>query len=360
MDGLVNFTGSLSGSIEEGGGGGVTPHVTATASVNDETGTPSVTVVRTGPDSAPNFAFQFQNLKGERGQTGSQGIQGVPGPAGSPGSQGPRGFTGQTGAMGPAGSDGYSPVVTISTLSDPDGHRITITDEQHPLGQSFDVMDGVDGSDGSQGPQGPQGNPGAGVAVGGTDGQILAKNGSADYQTQWIDPTPDALPVISDEYDEHTAYSIGDYCIYQNTLYKCNTNISPYEIWDSTHWDACTVGEELTGVNSSLAQFGYYTLLNGESVSNTRTSKTLYNDRKLSDYKSFLGVIRVGASAKITMLMPKLLFQSGSDQMSLFYVDSGNTQRWFEITYNSDTAVYIQSSANVATNTTVWLYGMKF
>jgi len=47
---------------------------------------------------------------------------------------------GQTGA---AGQDGVSPTVTISTITG--GHRITITDEDHPDGQSFDVMDGQDG-----------------------------------------------------------------------------------------------------------------------------------------------------------------------------------------------------------------------
>ena len=273
MDGLVNFTGSLSGSIENGGGGGVTPHVTATASVNAETGTPSVTVVRSGPDSAPNFAFNFQNLKGETGAQGIQGIAGPTGQTGATGPQGPRGFTGETGATGPAGSDGYSPVVTISTLSDPNGHRITITDEQHPLGQSFDVMDGLDGSDGSQGPQGPQGNPGAGVAVGGTDGQILAKNGSADYQTQWINPTPDALPVISDAYDDYTAYAVGDYCIHENTLYKCNTDITPYEVWDPTHWDVCTVGEEIAAANSDIAAINS-SLTQLENLSKYSTSET--------------------------------------------------------------------------------------
>ena len=263
MDGSIGFNGTLTGSIEEGGGSGVTPHVTATASVNAETGTPSVTVVRTGPDSAPNFAFNFQNLKGETGSQGSPGIAGPTGATGATGPQGPRGFTGQTGATGPAGSDGYSPAVTISTLTDPNGHRVTITDESHPLGQSFDIMDGIDGSDGAQGPQGPQGNPGAGVAVGGNNGQILAKNGSADYQTQWIDPTPDALPVISDEYNDHTAYAIGDYCIYENTLYKCNTAITPYEVWDSTHWDACQVGTELSAVSTNLTNLQEYEILSG-------------------------------------------------------------------------------------------------
>ena len=39
------------------------------------------------------------------------------------------------------GEDGFSPEVTITEISG--GHRVTITDEEHPDGQSFDVMDGV-------------------------------------------------------------------------------------------------------------------------------------------------------------------------------------------------------------------------
>ena len=49
----------------------------------------------------------------------------------------PRGQTGATGA------DGYSPEVTITTITG--GHRVTITDADHPSGQSFDVLDGAPG-----------------------------------------------------------------------------------------------------------------------------------------------------------------------------------------------------------------------
>ncbi len=44
------------------------------------------------------------------------------------------------------GRDGYSPEVTITEIEG--GHRVTITDEDHPQGQTFDVMDGQDGSTG--------------------------------------------------------------------------------------------------------------------------------------------------------------------------------------------------------------------
>lgn len=46
--------------------------------------------------------------------------------------------------VGTPGEDGYSPDVTITEITG--GHRVTITDEDHPDGQSFDVMDGQGGS----------------------------------------------------------------------------------------------------------------------------------------------------------------------------------------------------------------------
>lgn len=198
MEGSVGFNGIINGEIDYGEGSGVTPHVTATASVDDSTGTPTVTVVRSGPDSAPNFDFAFQNLKGEKGDTGAQGIQGIPGPAGSPGSQGPRGFTGDTGATGPQGPAGETPTITAQASVDANigTPSVSVTKTGTILNPNFEFEfhnlrgdQGPQGNPGNTGPEGPAGPAGPGIASGGTIGQFLKKAGVGDYLTEWGDIT---------------------------------------------------------------------------------------------------------------------------------------------------------------------------
>lgn len=96
------------------------------------------------------------------GAVGPQGIPGVSGASGAPG------------AKGEDGDDGVSPAVTVSALPyDPEkpqgGTRVTITDKDHPTGQSFDVYNGIDG-------QGATVNLLEGEGI-----QILHTPGTTDY-----------------------------------------------------------------------------------------------------------------------------------------------------------------------------------
>ena len=116
-----------------------------------------------------------------------QGPQGEPGEDGDPGvtftpsvsSAGVISWTNDGGLpnpdsvniKGPAGDDGVSPEVTVTSITG--GHTVTITDADHPSGQSFNVMDGQTGP------------AGQGVPSGGTTGQVLKKKSNTDYDTEW-------------------------------------------------------------------------------------------------------------------------------------------------------------------------------
>lgn len=71
-------------------------------------------------------------------------VDGNDGQNGQDGRDGTNGTNGQDGADG---QDGVSPSVTIETIQG--GHRVNITDAEHPQGQSFNVMDGQDAQTGS-------------------------------------------------------------------------------------------------------------------------------------------------------------------------------------------------------------------
>lgn len=100
-------------------------------------------------EQGPPGAQGPQGTKGDTGDTGPQGEAGPQGPKGDVGPQGPqgpkgekgpKGDTGATGPQGEDGADGFSPTVSVQTITG--GHEVTITDDTGA--HSFDVMDGSD------------------------------------------------------------------------------------------------------------------------------------------------------------------------------------------------------------------------
>lgn len=127
--------------------------------------------------------------------------------------------------------------------------------------------------------------------------------------------------LISDKYSDESTYAVGDFCIYEDSLYVCNTAISTPEAWNSAHWDLTRVDEELKQVKSNLTELMDITQWNHESVSVTPTSAdtTWYNTAVFNGLKT----------AKIVVL------ETG-DLQAIFMNDGSNIKiKTFSFMYSS-------------------------
>ena len=70
INAIIPTEAPIKGENGKDGTDGITPTITATATVTDTTGTPDVTVEKTGSDTQPFFNFAFTGIKGSAGNDG--------------------------------------------------------------------------------------------------------------------------------------------------------------------------------------------------------------------------------------------------------------------------------------------------
>ena len=122
--------------------------------------------------------------------------------------------------------------------------------------------------------------------------------------------------LLGDMYNSSSTYKVGDLVIYNNSLYKCNTDITTAEEWDASHWTLSTISKELKSIdgNPTILWTGQYNFsLNSddkiilsspiknfdciEVITDRFGSQRFFNNKGMEVGGAFGGVLQVNSSS---------------------------------------------------------------
>ena len=107
-----------------------------------------------------------------------------------------------------------------------------------------------------------------------------------------------ARAALSDEFSTGGTYAVGDYCIYENTLYKFTAAKEP-GAWDASKVAATQIGDELSQLNGKI-KFGSRTFT-------IQTTETTYNIEFGEPFSSspavIISILRSGYAASTSIVL---------------------------------------------------------
>jgi hypothetical protein len=193
-----------------------------------------------------------------QGATGATGATGPAGPTGPIGPVGPTGATGPQGETGPQGPQGVSitlkgTVATVAALPST-GNAVNDAYIVEADGDLY-VWDGTAWNSVGQivGPEGP------GVPTGGLEGQILAKNSSTNYDTNWVDNSAESTFYVV---RNNTGITIPKGTVVAATGAEPSgrIDVAPFEVTGLENSELRVMGVATTninnGVNGTVMSFG--------------------------------------------------------------------------------------------------------
>lgn len=86
-----------------------------------------------------------------------------------------------------------------------------------------------------------------------TDGSLFViEQNSTAKQANWGMMKNYISPGVAAQYSTSAKYNVGDYVIYNDSLYRCNTAITTGEAWTAAHWTAAVLGNDVGELKSAL------------------------------------------------------------------------------------------------------------
>ena len=177
-----------------------------------------------------------------------------------------------------------------------------------------------------------------------TTGQVMP-DGSVQYYEDAM-----GRAMVSTDYDPTSSYAVGDYCIYDNVRYCCNTAIaSGGETWNSAHWDVAKVDDDVSEIKQSLSNLT-------EVVKDYRTTPVGYNGggrifiQKMGNTCIIRFVDYIPKSPTGLQLLTDLPFNMKSDNSNIIFNASSGQYKILL----SGNKTYSYYNADMSTNTNVF------
>lgn len=171
-------------------------------------------------------------------------------------------------------------------------------------------------------------------------------------------------------YNYHLQYHVGDYCLYQQKLYRCTVETpAAGETWNSSHWTAVTVGDEMIETASELSELrntlsNEYISKQEGITSDAQTQNLIVADAIIQGeyYDANGGVAKSGSfwRSPLFPVSPSTSYIAGSCTVSFFDSSKEFISRqaaWGGSTFTSPaTAAFAGVSSNINYANTVYMF----